>query len=478
MSGHKKMTVAVSSAERTRLHEAEMKLRFYQQELPETVQSMIRESQSAFVQSIQALEQRQHAYDHLAESLPQQVNRFEQENNRRLTEICSTLEQQVMQHSGRLADHVDEFLDLQAVQFQQYLQDQWDSSLQMIAGLELQLAGQEDRIGALAGQIREAASQQTCQQNARIEAALDWLDTASTLYDFIQTHYPIEGRRLVEIQTISQQLSMAHGNLSAAMPEAALGLAQNAYVQLTRIRALLEEEEIQWTLLRQAAWENGTRLAGILESMRVVPAIDLDGNELEETIDVNYWSGDAFSQVESDLLQALARLEKNEPPLDADGLERLLKVDLPALDDRLTEAVSAARCEVLSSQLRINIADRIVQALQVQGFAIESGGYQGEDMRNSFTSSLRDLAGNAISVYVSPDPEAPVNNEVHILSYDTAVHTDYEIRQRSREIADTLASVGLQVSAPVAVGSDSTPTGAHPARYKRTLAQAESRYGD
>jgi hypothetical protein len=99
----------------------------------------------------------------------------------------------------------------------------------------------------------------------------------------------------------------------------------------------------------------------------------------------------------------------------------------------------------LNSQLRINIADLVVRALQDQGYALESSDYESADQRKTYDALLSNLDGSEVVVKVAPSGRDLGQNELHLQSIDREEHTEHELQQRWLEVSRSLTHYGLDV---------------------------------
>lgn len=122
-----------------------------------------------------------------------------------------------------------------------------------------------------------------------------------------------------------------------------------------------------------------------------------------------------------------------------------MNIDLPGYYQALEEIVMDGRVNALNSQLRINIADLVVRALQEQGFALEGSEYKSADQRSTYGARLTNLEGNEVVVQVAPTGQNLGANELHLESLDREERTEHELQQRWYEVSRSLASFGLEV---------------------------------
>jgi hypothetical protein len=120
------------------------------------------------------------------------------------------------------------------------------------------------------------------------------------------------------------------------------------------------------------------------------------------------------------------------------------------MEKSLADIVSQSRMEVINSQLRINIADLVVRALQSQGFVISEAGYENGDRGSNYNILLRNLEGNEIAVRVTPGNQNGVNL-LELDSFDAELRTSHELNHRAREISTALSRFGLKMENPKVV---------------------------
>jgi hypothetical protein len=231
------------------------------------------------------------------------------------------------------------------------------------------------------------------------------------------------------------------------MPEAALLNAQQTYSHLSELRGELERKQNEWTVLYQASLLTVRRFYTILTNCQSLPALDTNGNELPYEIDVDFWCGRKLSRLTEKTRNILQQLEKNQAILDADALNQLIQTDFPSSQEELDRLVVDARLAALNSQVRINIADLVVQALEQQGFVLQESKYSNNDQRKAFSARVQNLEGSEVVIQVMPVPGDAGKNELQLHSLDKDQRTEHELRQRSSEISRTLNDYGLVVGA-------------------------------
>ena len=435
MSGRKETTITLSESEYRYLREQEWRLRQIQSVLPE-VEYEIRSIRHEVGRHLDRVEQRQQRLQQALGQVHADLQQLEAETARRLRE-----HQRQMQEALRdVRREMRELLAEQEERFNEML-------AQERRARERQIASLQQQIDALVADARRKA-----------EIAQAWVEAAQTLHDFIEGNYRHRLFRPGALERLARDLRQARENLQQGIAEAALAMAQRAYHDLSDLRLELERLEAEWQLWRTAALESAREILALAHANRTCQAIDLQGRELDLRIEVDWWTDGRLSALEAELQTLLGRLQDEQNPPSLEDLRAIVQGTLPQLRQRLEETIRDARLAVLGSQLRINIADLIAQALEEQGFSIQAATYEGEDMRAGYYVQARHLDGSEVVVVVTPQEGRPLENNLQILSYDVDQRSEDELRHRAAELARALQTRGLQAPAPEKTGDRPDPT--------------------
>ncbi len=433
MSAHKRTTVTIDESEYRRLHEAEMKLRFMQADLPEVADHLARQAQASLASYYQDLHSRQSDLVASLEQMHAGFLSFEDETNTLLLDQQAELSQDVEEISACLSHQVSQAIDGMSARFQDHLE-----SLR------------HEREGALA-RLEQQLDLEVSNQGRKFDIAAEWLEAALIVKDFLERHYDHTGYAPGHLARYERRLHQARLNLENGLAEATLNLAQDVYMSLSELRLELEARQRQHTLLHQAACSLAHKLLARAARCRLVPAIDLHGEQLPFMVQVDFWVDGELQALIQQLEDHLADLEAHPDTLSIPDLRHLVQATLPGLEDQLDDLVYRARLNVINSQLRLNIADIVVTALHAQGYVLMDSSYEGDDMRASYYARVGNYAGAEILVQVNPVPGETGKNELHLVTSDQGYRTAHEMRQHSLEIRRVLQSTGLQVGALSAV---------------------------
>ncbi|OGO62443.1 MAG: hypothetical protein A2030_02230 [Chloroflexi bacterium RBG_19FT_COMBO_50_10] len=439
MSGHKRTTITLSQEEYRKLHEAEMRLRFMNERVPNIIEETRNEISEQLQTDLEDMQFRQAA---LLESLDQvnlDISNMEQNTSQVL------LDQQHALHQG-IAEVVSDY-HVETETALASLESQVQSQLQDL------IVNHHHEWSWMANEWqRQANGQQQKNQLAR-----EWLQAAAILDQFIIENYDHTHFTPGAVERYESRLLQAHDNLAHNLAEAAVTAAQEAYNHFSELRIELEKRQAEYQLLMQRVNLEARKLHEQFRANLNVPAIDLDGNPLPFNITVDFWANGELKRLEQEFEGVMTELVDSAQPAPADSLRELVDEYFPCVGDKIAEFVFNARMKVINAQLRMNIAEIVVQALSGQGYALDTSYFLTGDEREPYQANLTNYEGSQIVIKVDPIPDLEGGNELHLYTSDAQDKTSHELKQRALEIRRALQSSGLDVGTITANRSPADP---------------------
>jgi hypothetical protein len=446
MSGRKRTTVTISEAEYQRLREQARRLERLQDALPE-LRGVFSDLQRGVIASVERMEERQQAFQRALNQVHQVIREVEAETARRLEEQQRRMREalgDIRREVRSLLKEQEERLSREIAEARQHLQTQIDA-----------LIAHEQR---------------------KSELALEWINAAQTLRDFIADNYPRHNHFCPgALAKLERDLRQAHQNLQQGVSEAAIASAQAAYHGLSDLRLELERLEAEWHLLQAAALRSTEEILALAGANRQCKAIDLSGKELDIVIEVDYWTEGKLSQLVQEVQELQRQIRSEEPIMSIDALRDVVERITPALRSRLEEIIWEARLRVLGSQLRINIADIAVEALEKQGFYLQDATYEGQDERGRYVVKVGHADGSEVVVVVTPKEGQYLENDLEIHSYDVEQWSEEILQSRANELVGALSAQGLQAPKPQQVAPRPDPSLRDIERIKQPRAKTEGK---
>jgi hypothetical protein len=439
MSGTKKVTVDQRAWRDAQL--AAQRLREVNRELPAMLDALRRQQQAEAERSAAEMLTRQEQLENSLTGLSEQARRIEEQTSRRLRDSSARIWSQLQDTLQESREESRRALEAQEKRFQKQLAQEQAARDKDFRALKRELRGLGQH------RLRAAAAARSMTADARL------------LHDTIETNLPHQRFAPGRLAVLRQRIEVAEGNLEQGLGEAALAQAQDAYRELGELRVEIELQDQEWQVAHRAAVTAVTVLQEQIRLNTVLDATDERGAPVQgATLDVDFWSEGELGALRAEVDTLAARLAAAEPQPDTEELRAIAGQLVPQLDEQLTKAVGLAHVRQLASQIRVNLAELVVNTLeQTAGYAWEEGQaiYAGGDQRRAFYSKLRAVDDSEIVVEVAPD-ETGESSVLRILSYD-AVPDEEERVRRAHAIVDSLRAQGLAVGVPTAEREEPDP---------------------
>ncbi|MDX9863242.1 MAG: hypothetical protein RBT34_00410 [Anaerolineaceae bacterium] len=476
MSGHKLSTLSIRKFAAARLTKQRIRAILLEEENQNRSARLREEHIEDMNRVFQGMEDRQSRFDHTLDGFQSRtLQRLEQENNAAWEKSQAALAENMhslfnrmwletdeaftgeMEEQGRALENLH---DLQAdilyneevnrenserlaVQFNQHQQH----VTHVFLDFQSRQAEISDHQQVLFEQVQTFIQQQEQLgrfQDSKEEIVTKQLNDAEMMYDFITANFDHEKFTGGAAQRAAFQLEQAHQNLDQGFLDAALVKAQQAYQSLSEQRFTLQHKQAEWDLLHLEVKKNLHQLLAAAEELQEIPSTDLDGNEIGQMIDVDYWSARRLSRLKTMIHTRLGQIETRADALQTDELLAIQQDELPRMFEELENTCRLAIEEALNSQLRVNIADIVIQALENQGFCFSESSYQHNDLRKAYSANVTNLAGDEIIIGVEPNKGEPGSSNLHIISADAEQRSEHELQQRAKEVFATLNQYGLE----------------------------------
>ena len=451
MSGYKRATVTISEQEYRRLHEADMKKRFREHKKTKTRDA----SQTAnLINTLQQMENRQRQLEQAFSDLDQNSSWMDEEivqgilaqNAHCYEGLAAIIEETTLDASTSLAllyDHFEQEMQQEREQYQQNLQS-----------LFQRLNTYEQR------------------EQGKVTRARQWLGQSVIVADFIREQFDHERFFPGRLSKILRTLNMAQRNLADGLPEASLPISQQAFAELSELQIELEQRIVEWQAEYEQASRALTDFIAELELNATVNAFGLEGEELPEQVDVAYWSNGKYDQLLNKCRSLSALLSQEQQRISTEELRRTHAELIPAITETLEAILYDARLNALNSQLRMNIAETALQALENHGFKLNEAGYVNKDMRAPFMVQLNNSDGSQVTIQVLPTngTAQELTNELVVVTHHPNLKTEQEARLQWAELCRSLSEFNLNVSPPE-VRSAPTPSVPVAVEHPRFLRQ-------
>lgn len=471
MSGEKRRYVSVEEQELRRLREQESRLRSVHRDLPERLNAAREEVRREFQQRLAPLEQRARQQEQETQKLRSSLKDLEKDTQRRLQqqrqefqtavrEVDYRQQQALQREANRLESAMrqgfeqqrHEYLRITQEQRQEYtrLIAQQDQKFTQLIADERQAREQGQQI--LQRQINQVVGDIEQERQRKAQLAQDLLSDVEAIWEQIDRDYQHQRFAPGRLSDLRRGLEMARSNIQGGVTEAAIANTQQSYLQLADLRLELEQKEQEWLLLYNAALEDLKSLIAEVQANRECEIEVGQGDEAEKfKLEVDYWVNGRLSQYEQQLEQLESQLEAGESTLTTEQVKELGE-KITALQPTLGEIVEQAKLAILGSQIRVEIADRVVETLSSLGYTLvnpdEDAVYEGNDHRNAYVVKVKNIAGDEVVTVISPEKEFGANS-VSINTFSQTLVDETATRQNAEAIFGLLKEEGVQGSDPL-----------------------------
>lgn len=492
MSGHKMTTLRINRLVAAQVTQARMMAALRDAQSQPRIAALHRENAAAMEAVFRNIEQRQVNFEESLQYYPHEsvqdveqetskamhahqetlfsnlqllMNQYREETTQALFTETANLESQHAQETRRhndlvqsLANDYQESLDELAGQQQnvaeqqnqleqvfQQNQEQIRSSFLHMHAAQEDLAYHQQQILEQLDAFSEQHQRYSHTEADKLQHVQEQLEEATILADVILNTYTHDKFSPGQMQQWLAELEHARNNLALGFLDAALLAAQHTYQRLSELRLFLQQQQGEWELLLQSLRNRLRELRSMAQSLAEVPSTDLDGNEIGEMIDVDFWSGRKLSRITSQILHLWNQLDGFSESLSFDDLLNMQDSLLPSLHRELQNACQLAVVEALNSQLRVNIADVVIQALESEGYRLTAANYENQDIRKSFQTTTKNLAGNEVKIELQSRREEKGSIQLHLMNYVLSPRPDYFLKKKSKAIIQSLQRFGIEV---------------------------------
>jgi hypothetical protein len=429
MSGYKRATVTISEEEYRRLHQADMKQRFRERSQQKAQQ---RKPSGEWAQAVQQLEARQQELDQALLDLVVEVEEAD-------SELLQEIRAQNSLYYESLTTLIEEHTSGAHAALEELSQR-----------VHEEMQRERERRRSELDLIRQQMYTLHERELSKESVARHWLRRAVTVADFLREQYDHNRFCPGRLARIEQNLELAQQNLAQGLSEASLQFSQQAFLDLSDLHMELEQHLVEWHAEFEATRGALQQALTEIELTASIPALGLQGEELPEQVDLAYWSRGKYGRLRETARQFLSLLDQDQQRITKEELKRVRTELLPILQESFESLIYEARMHALNSQLRMNIAEQALRALETQGFVLSEAGYVDKDMRASFLAQLRNADGSQVTIEVVPTQQAEqeLTNELVVITRHPFLKTEHEARLQWEELARSLAEYDLKVSRP------------------------------
>ncbi len=425
MSAYKTAYIRLGEAEYRKLRAAEEQLRLNNLLQADSKKDRKHQEQSIYENMLDIKKQNDQNFQSLVIDLEGEICRIESEASAWVDNQAERLQQEFGYYQNEIQNQASDRIDeIAALSNQQMEIKESEFNAYWLA--------QEDRILSVENRWK-----------AYENLALDWIEKDQAALDFIYDTYRIDAGEANRLELERQYLNQVIQQYNQGFFDIAASAGFQIFNTLSNHRFQLELQRSLQAIQYQNILKRANDLQAMVAESQSVHAMDGDGNELPEQIDVNYWVEGRLKVLKSNIENLVEEFLENE----FIGVEKIegYSHHIDELSSQLLDLVTEARVAVLASQLRFNVAQIVVQSLEAQGFFLEQANYEKDDYRETFVARTCNYAGNEVVVSIDPDPGLDEGGKINIQSLDADQITEHELHQRNFELFNAILENGIEV---------------------------------
>jgi hypothetical protein len=431
MSAEKRSYVSPEEQELQRLRRQESRLRSLQEDLPEQMNAIREQSRQELQQRMKPLEERAQRQEKENQKLKSNLKDLEVNTKKNLQkqqqEFQASIANVKTEQKNQRAEYLN-LIDQQNQKFEQYKQEQRNFQKE----------------------VNQKIKEFEADQQRKAELAENFLADLETIYNNIDREYQHQRFAPGRLEDLKRGVDLARNNFQNGVTEAAIAQAQETYLHLADLRLELIQKEQEWELLYNAALSDVQSLITEAQGNRkcevAVGAGEEAGEEQKFKLEVDYWVEGRLTAYEEQLQGIATQLENGEKTLSTAEVKQIGE-KIKQLEPSLEQLVEEAKLNIISSQLRVEIADGVVEALSAAGFTLENpeqnATYEGNDQRGRYVVKVKNVAGDEVVTVITPEQEFG-KNSVSINTFSETVIDEKATQQNAKAVFDLLAEEGIQ----------------------------------
>lgn len=467
MSGETIKLVKVEEVELRQLRNRKSRVTSNIPDLEKQIETARQKAREEFQQRLQVMQQRTQKRQQQATQLKSSLANLEQNANQRLQQQqvhlqVAVQQVQIQQQQKSPANQPKSNNNINNTEFNQgraqyqknitLAQQEYNRLVQQTAQQFNQMVSQErqerqQQQQVFEQQLNQVASDINQERQRRQQIAKDLLADVEIIWSEINQNYEHERLAPGRLASLYRQIELTKSNMQANLPEVAIANTQQTYLALADLRLELEQKEQEALLIYNATLEAVKTAIAEIEVHRTCQVEIGEGNEVEAfDLDVDYWSNGKLSQYEQNLRQLESQLAAGSGTFSQEQIEAI-RQQITAAQPQLTEIIEQARLNVLGSQMRAEIADRVVEALTNLGYTlvnVETDAlYEGNDERQAYVVKVQNFAGDEVVAVINPEKEFGTNS-ISINAFSESLVDETAAQQNAKAVFNVLEDAGIE----------------------------------
>jgi len=249
-----------------------------------------------------------------------------------------------------------------------------------------------------------------------------------------------------QLEKLKGQLVQINHDMQNEAYQAAIASARNVFYQAVELKENIVNSEIEWSHHNKEFLQSLANAKSDLDYYQTMQ-FTFKTDKGDETTDANidYWTNGGLSES----ADALAQVEQKAEDRDRFQTRELISMteSLGEISEQMETAEQKAKEAFISSQMRAEMANKLIHALSDCGWSCDGVTYEGEEHREPVHVKLSDGMGNEIVAVIAPE-QMDMSNNLEINFFDPNNNDEAQRQIWIGNIQNSLKESGLGVSAP------------------------------
>lgn len=378
-------------------------------------------------------------YEHALGNMSEEMRRMDEQHARQLREQRQRLDAELSNLGQHVAAQRVEYLELLDQQEHRLSQEMVQQRL------------------ALEGQIQDLATTIQRKETHESEQASQWLRDTKALLDEIDSGYRHQAFTPHALDDLRRELHLVEANHRQGLYQAAISSAQQTLLRGFQLRLRLEKLEAEWDAHLAAALTSCRETLAYCDVLTTTRfTLDTVAGQQELDAEIDYWTEGGLRDLLQKVRQRLDALTVSTPEQTSLEVFKNAIANSAAWRQAAEALVVKARENLILSQLRHDIAAKVVDSLGERGWEAVESAYEGEEVDdrgwlNAYHLKLINHAGDEVVTIIEPDSQGGQGANRVTLSYFGKSNDAQFNLNLAKAVGSALAESGLDVAAPRSV---------------------------
>lgn len=254
-----------------------------------------------------------------------------------------------------------------------------------------------------------------------------------------------------QLSRLRLQINQVNQDMGNEAYQSAISSARTIFNQAMELRERVIRAEIEWANYHMQFQQSFAELKSNLYYHQTLQFIvDTDCGKEQVDANIDYWTGGKLSII-ADETEKIAETTRDINSVSTAQLISLIET-ISSLNTGIEGVCAEAQDALISSQIRTDIANNMIEHLQMAGWEYVGHTFEGNEINAALHIKFKDISGNEMVTIISPESvDGKLANNMEINFFD---YYNNDKNQRGiwvDGIINSLQSSGINVDKPVTV---------------------------